>query len=132
MGSLPSDVSIEKQEYYAKKTNDFWKLMSLVLNFDLVSMSYDERICCLLENKVGLWDVFKASVRVGSLDSEIRDVELNDFGGLKKVCPELKLVCLNGKKAGEYRYLFEGNYLVKVLPSSSGANRRDNQRRIEE
>src|SRR5579862_986741 len=32
LGTLPSDVSLAKGQYYANPNNDFWKLMGAVLN----------------------------------------------------------------------------------------------------
>lgn len=132
LGSLPSDESIKQQKYYAKSTNDFWKLLSQVLNVELSSMEYTEKIETLKNNDIGLWDVFKESIRKGSLDSEIKNEELNDFSILKKECPNLKLICFNGKKSGGHEKLFNEDYLTKVLPSSSGANRRNGEKRIQE
>lgn len=132
LGSLPSDESIKQQKYYAKSSNDFWKLISKVLNINFVNMDYRNKIETLLNNNIGLWDVFKESIRKGSLDSEIKSEELNNFSSLKELCPNLKLICFNGKKAGEHKEIFEKDYLIKLLPSSSGANRKDNIKRIKE
>ncbi len=86
-----------------------------------------------MSNGIGLWDVFNAGSREGSLDSRIGNEEINDFSSLKEIVPELKLVCFNGKKAGEYEPLLrEMGYETKVLPSSSGANRRFSKKRIME
>ena len=32
LGSLPSDKSIEKSEYYGNKTNQFWNIITLIFN----------------------------------------------------------------------------------------------------
>ena len=32
MGTMPSDISLTKREYYANPTNDFWRLVGAVLN----------------------------------------------------------------------------------------------------
>jgi hypoxanthine-DNA glycosylase len=124
LGSLPGDESIEKQEYYAKKTNDFWKLLGEVLNEDF-NTDYKTKLQLLNKHHIGLWDVFHQSYREGSLDNNIKDEMLNDFSKLKQQYPKIKLICLNGKKAGEHKKVFEElGYKTIVLPSSSGANRR--------
>lgn len=133
LGSLPSDESIRKQQYYGNPGNDFWRLLGQALGEDLQGMGYDRRLDTLRHNGIGLWDVFKAGSRDGSLDTGIGSEELNEFSVLKSLAPELRLVCFNGKKAGEYEPLLrEMGYGTKVLPSSSGANRRFSKKRIME
>jgi len=49
---------------------------------------------------------------------------------LKEMTPKLRLVCFNGKKSGKYEpILRKMGYETRVLPSSSGANRRYIERR---
>ncbi|HII80615.1 MAG TPA: DNA-deoxyinosine glycosylase [Methanosarcina sp.] len=130
LGSLPSDESIRKQQYYGNPGNDFWRLLGKALGEDLQGMDYDRRLEVLRHGGIGLWDVFKAGDREGSLDAGIGDEELNDFSKLKELAPALRLVCFNGKKAGEYESLIRKmGYETKVLPSSSGANRRFSKNR---
>ncbi|AKB17186.1 MULTISPECIES: DNA-deoxyinosine glycosylase [unclassified Methanosarcina] len=130
LGSLPSDESIRKQQYYGNPGNDFWRLVGRAIGENLQNMAYEKKLEVLKSNGIGLWDVFHAGSREGSQDSRIRDEEINDFSSLKEIVPELKLVCFNGKKAGEYEPLLRGmGYQTKVLPSSSGANRRFSKNR---
>ena len=133
LGSLPSDESIQKQQYYGNPGNDFWRLLGDAIGTDLQSMDYNRRLEALKSNGIGLWDVFNAGSREGSLDSRIGNEEINDFSSLNKIVPELKLICFNGKKAGEYEPLLRKmGYETKVLPSSSGANRRFSKKRVME
>ncbi|MCL7411743.1 MAG: DNA-deoxyinosine glycosylase [Methanosarcinaceae archaeon] len=133
LGSLPSDESIRKQQYYGNFGNDFWKLISDVIGKDIATLDYEAKIQKLKEHGIGLWDIFSTSERKGSLDSNIKNGEINDFSNLKNVAPNLQLVCFNGKKAGEFEEIFrEYRIETKVLPSSSGANRRYSEKRIVE
>ena len=133
LGSLPSDESIGKQQYYANSGNDFWKLISEVISEDITALNYDSKIQKLQEYGIGLWDIFSTSEREGNLDSNIRDEVINDFSNLKNIAPNLQLVCFNGKKAGEFEEIFkEYDIETKVLPSSSGANRRYSEKRVVE
>jgi hypoxanthine-DNA glycosylase len=125
LGSLPGDESIRKQQYYGNPGNDFWRLVGRAIGENLQDMDYNTRLETLKRNRLGLWDVFKAGSRDGSQDSKIKDEEINQFSILKEIAPELKLVCFNGKKSGEYEpFLRKMGYETKVLPSSSGMNRR--------
>jgi len=136
LGSLPSDESIRKQQYYGNPGNDFWRLISEVIGVDITALDYSARIEKLQEHEIGLWDIFSTSEREGSLDSNIKNEEINDFSNLMNVAPNLQLVCFNGKKAGEFekriREHGERGIETKVLPSSSGANRRNAKKRIME
>lgn len=133
LGSLPSDVSIRKHQYYGHPGNDFWRLLGSIIVEDLQSMNYQNRLETLKRNKIGLWDVFKAGKREGSEDTKIKDEEINQFSMLKYMTPNLKLVLFNGKKSGEYEPILRTmGYETKVLPSSSGANRRSLQSRKSE
>lgn len=134
LGSLPSDESIRKHQYYGNPGNDFWRLLGQAIGEDLLTLEYEERVRSLRKHRIGLWDVFRAAEREGSLDSEITgSPEVNDFSKLKGCAPELKLVCFNGKKAGKYApILKELGFETKVLLSSSGANRKFSGKRAEE
>jgi hypoxanthine-DNA glycosylase len=125
LGSLPGDVSIRKHQYYGHPGNDFWRLLGSIIGEDLQGMNYQNRLETLRRNKIGLWDVFKAGKREGSEDAKIKDEEINQFSILKELAPNLRLVLFNGRKSGEYEpILRKMGYKTKVLPSSSGANRR--------
>jgi hypoxanthine-DNA glycosylase len=65
------------------------------------------------------------------MDKDITESELNDFKTLKTTSPRLRLICFNGQKAGESERLLRSlGYLKLVLPSSSGANRRNQEERL--
>ena len=133
LGSLPSDESIRKQQYYGNPVNDFWRLIGEVIGEDITTFDYSTRIGKLQKHGIGLWDVLFAGERDGSMDSNIMDEVVNDFSNLKNVAPNLQLVCFNGKKAGEFEKIIrEHGIETKVLPSSSGANRRNAKKRIME
>ncbi|MBW8880774.1 MAG: DNA-deoxyinosine glycosylase, partial [Asticcacaulis sp.] len=73
LGSLPGEVSLRQQQYYAHPTNHFWRLTGTVIGADLVHLPYDMRLKTLLQHRVGLWDVIREARRAGSLDGNIRD-----------------------------------------------------------
>lgn len=122
LGSFPGQASLAAAEYYAHRHNQFWRLMSDVLSVDLTTLSYRQRLRVLLANRVGVWDIIGCCERVGSLDSNIRNAEHNDFSLLKRQAPRLKRVCFNGKTAAKLApKLAREGYETIVLPSSSPA-----------
>ncbi|MCX6244660.1 MAG: DNA-deoxyinosine glycosylase [Bacteroidetes bacterium] len=99
LGSLPSDMSILKGEYYANPKNQFWRIIFAIFNNNEPLYKYNERITLLLKNKIGLWDVLTEADREGSLDSNIQSEVLNDFSGLFTDYPKIRKLAFNGDKA---------------------------------
>jgi hypoxanthine-DNA glycosylase len=125
LGSLPSDASLRKHQYYGNPGNDFWRLLGRAIGEDLQEMDYENRLKTLKLHRIGLWDVFKAGNREGSEDAKIKGEVINQFSILKEIAPKLRLICFNGKTSGRYEPILKKiGYETKVLPSSSGANRR--------
>src|SRR5690606_32376539 len=72
---------------------------------------------------VGLWDVYAACEREGSLDTAIRAGELNDFAWLAGQCPHLQAVAHNGGESFKHaRHSAALGVPVHKLPSTSPAN----------
>src|SRR2546428_7487968 len=67
LGTLPSQVSLQKGQYYAQPRNVFWKIMSELFSFDRLA-SYSARTDRLISEGVALWDVCHSADRPGSLD----------------------------------------------------------------
>lgn len=125
LGSLPGEVSLAQSQYYAHKQNQFWRLIGEVIEQDLVTMPYDQRLQTLLAHHVGLWDVVAEAKREGSLDSNIRDHAGNDLIGLIDSLPKLKAIAFNGgtaERIGMKALVLHGDrHRVLRLPSSSPA-----------
>ncbi|SDD10820.1 DNA-deoxyinosine glycosylase [Paraburkholderia lycopersici] len=125
LGSLPGEVSLAHQQYYAHKQNRFWHLIGDVIKRDLAGMAYPARLDALLEHRIGLWDVVAEAQRIGSLDSRIRNHASNDLVALVETLPNLAVIAFNGGTAARIgtRALGEkaAAYHLVHLPSSSPA-----------
>ena len=131
LGTLPSDMSLAAEQYYANPGNDFWKLIGAVLNQTFTGLSYEDKLELLKANRIGLWDAFQSCVRPGSMDSDITGHDLNDFETLKNIAPNIRLICINGRKAAQAEETLQAlGYETRLLPSSSGANRRVQKGRL--
>ena len=131
LGTLPSDISIAAGQYYANPSNDFWKLIGESLDVSFVNLPYDAKIELLKANRIGLWDAYHSCIRPGSMDENITEQELNNFETLENTAPNIRLVCFNGQGSTEaMESLTRLNYQTIALPSSSGANRRDQAGRL--
>ena len=125
LGSLPSDISIRTGEYYANPQNQFWRIIFNIYNNGQSLFSYEEKCDLILKNKIGLLDVLKHADRANSLDSNIRNEEINDFANLFSRYPNIRKLVFNGKIALTY-YQRLSNKLPKkdiiILPSTSSVN----------
>ncbi len=113
LGSMPSEESLRKKEYYGNPRNTFWKIMARLLEFEHAAI-YEERMGILKNNKIALWDVMQTCERQGSLDSAIIDSTIveNDFVSFYCRHPNIRQVFFNGTKA-------EKEYCKRVLPKLS-------------
>lgn len=125
LGSLPGELSLAHNQYYANPQNRFWMLMSAVIESDLAALPYPARLQALLANGIGLWDVVAEARREGSLDSGIREHVHNDLIELINQLPRLTTIAFNGGTAARLglKALKENadRYRIVKLPSSSPA-----------
>ncbi len=123
LGSFPGVASLQAGEYYAHPRNQFWPLLSALWGLDLRALPYAQRLEELRGRGLGLWDVYAACRRAGSLDSAIRDARLNDLAALRARAPVLCAVAHNGgESARAMRLTAALGVPVHRLPSSSPAN----------
>jgi len=113
LGSMPSDISLQKQQYYGHQRNAFWPIMLSLFNqvSNLEGIDYSQRKKLLIEQHIAVWDVLQHCVRAGSLDTAIKmdSIKVNDFHPFFSVHKAIEKVCFNGTKA-------EGIYVKYVLP----------------
>jgi hypoxanthine-DNA glycosylase len=123
LGSFPSEASLGAGQYYAHPRNQFWRILGALLDEPLADLGYAARIERVLAHRVGIWDVYGACHRAGSLDAAIRDGRANDFARLRRRAPALRRVLFNGLAAGRFAPAFaQQGYDVAVLPSTSPAH----------
>lgn len=81
----------------------------------------------MLNNGFGLWDVLSNGEREGSLDSAIKNYEINDFKKLKVAFPALQTLYFTSKQAYQWYYKTykeQLSYRLVILASPSPANAR--------
>ena len=133
LGSFPGVRSLQRQQYYAHPQNQFWKILQALWPQAPwpAHGDYAGRCACALGLGLGLWDVYAACEREGSLDSAIRNPLLNDFAGLLVQCPQLTGIVHNGGESHRHARAVEqslarvglhGRVTLHKLPSSSPAN----------
>ena len=122
LGTIPSVISIEKDEYYGNPRNHFWKIMYSILEVE-EETEYSKKVEILLENKIALWDVLSQADRIGSLDSAIKNERPNDLVSLIEIYPNIKKIIFNGTKSEQlfkryFKELYSINRCIRVSSSS--------------
>ena len=128
LGSMPGAVSLKQQQYYAHPRNLFWPIMARLARFN-ADLPYQDKTRALLKSGVALWDVIDSCQRSGSLDSAIRNEQVNDFAEFFQQQPALAAIGFNGAKAWQSfkRYVLPLQIVPQhiqliTLPSTSPAH----------
>ncbi|MDP3701965.1 MAG: DNA-deoxyinosine glycosylase [Hylemonella sp.] len=129
LGSFPSVASLQSQQYYAHPQNHFWKILQALWPAHPLPgrEQYAERCAWVLAHGLGIWDVYASCEREGSLDSAIRNPEVNDFAALRRRCPQLRLIVHNGGESFRHAKSVRSalgveDFPLVKLPSTSPAN----------
>ena len=79
LGSMPSQASLDRQQYYGHPRNAFWPILGTIL--EMTSDRYEDRAQQAVDHGIAIWDVLRDCIRPGSLDSSIdeKTAVLNDF-----------------------------------------------------
>ncbi len=111
LGSMPSDMSLLKQQYYGHQRNAFWPIMLSIFNNSLDIACYEQRKKLMMKNNIAIWDVLQSCIREGSLDAAIKmnSIKTNDFKSFYTQYKNINKVCFNGAKA-------EAIYKKYVIP----------------
>jgi hypoxanthine-DNA glycosylase len=100
LGSLPGQMSLARQEYYAHPANAFWWIMGELVGAG-PALPYTARLDVLRRRGIALWDVCGSAERPGSLDQDIAADSIlpNDIAGLLAQHPAIEQICFNGAKS---------------------------------
>ena len=123
LGSFPSVKSRENNFYYGQPQNRFWKVLARLYKEE-VPQTIEEKKLFLLEHHIALWDVIESCTIIGSSDTSIKDVVINDFSKVLENSA-IEKIYVNGTKAYDlyHRYAEKETGICAVkLPSTSPAN----------
>lgn len=123
LGSMPSVKSREIGFYYSHPQNKFWNILSEIYQED-ISNDIISRKDFLLKHQIALWDVIKSCTIIGSNDSSIKDVKINNINFLLKNS-SIEKIFTTGKKAYSLyqKYIFPKTKIEAIpLPSTSPLN----------
>ena len=123
LGSFPSVKSREIDFYYGHKQNRYWKVLANIFGIP-VPETPEEKRKMLIENNVAIWDVIHSCSIIGSSDSSIKDVVVNDFSEILENS-QVETIYVNGGKAYDlyHKYAEKATGIKAIkLPSTSPAN----------
>lgn len=114
LGTMPSEASLAKQQYYAHQRNAFWPIMGALFGAN-PELDYELRKGILLQNRVALWDVLARCRRQGSADSDIvkDSILTNDFEAFFQTHTAIQRVFFNGSTS---EALYK-KYVFPLLPA---------------
>lgn len=123
LGSFPSVKSREQQFYYGHPQNRFWKVIACITESE-IPVTIEEKKKVLLANHIAIWDVIASCDIIGSSDSSIRNVVVNDFSYILANSKIQKIYANGGKAYDLYqKYAFHDTKCeIEKLPSTSPAN----------
>ena len=99
LGSMPGEASLQACEYYAHPRNHFWRMMAMLIGFDL-ALPYAERVQALKSSRIAVWDVLQSCTRQGShADIDKSSITPNDFKSFFVRQTNIKHVFFNGSAA---------------------------------
>ncbi len=118
LGSMPSVVSLEKQQYYGHGRNAFWPIMTRLLGIP-EGCDYQQKKQILIQHKIAVWDVLQSCRRQGSLDADIESdsIIINDFEAFFRTHSSIKNICFNGRMAEKTYKKYVPGKIVGQLPA---------------
>ena len=123
LGSFPSVKSREGMFFYHHPQNRFWKVIA-ALTGEPTPASIEEKSRMLHKHHIALWDVIHSCDIIGSSDSSIKNVVVNDLSQILEA-GQIRQIFVNGATAGRLYKKYTEPVLGKpctVLPSTSPAN----------
>lgn len=123
LGSFPSQASLQAQQYYAHPRNQFWPMLCALFGVDLMALDYAARLQAVVQRGLGIWDVYAACSRPGSLDAAITLAQPNDLASLVRRLPQLQAIAHNGGESAKMMRLTASLAPASYrLPSTSPAH----------
>ena len=121
LGTFPSPLSREKNEYYGNPRNQFWRILQEVFDEPFTTVDYEQKKDLLYANSVAVWDVIAECEADGALDSTIRNPAYNTDIPAFIMENGISRVYFNGNNAFMFYRRGIGIIDKNVLPSTSPA-----------
>ena len=124
LGTMPGEKSIQLQQYYGNRGNQFWKILFAVLD-EPFSNDYEAKKELLSKYNIALWNTLASCEREGSRDDKIKSPIVNDFEHFFSIYPNIEYVFFESIAAARFyaKFAFKSDKVqYMTLPSTSGLN----------
>ena len=124
LDTMPGEKSVILQQYYACRSNFFWKVLFKVLKVPNQA-DYRFKKQLLFKHGIALWNVLEFGEEKGNGDYTITSQTPNDFYTFFQNYPNITKIIFNGNNAAEYYQQHVGYYnglTTEILPSTSALN----------
>ena len=123
LGSFPSVKSREQAFYYGHPQNRFWKVLAKITEQE-IPKTIEQKKKLLLDHHIAVWDVIASCEIIGSSDSSIRNVKVNDIQTVLKNSRIQKIYAYGAKAYQLFQKYVKDveGYPIQQLPSTSPAN----------
>ena len=124
LGSFPSPLSREKQEYYGNPKNSFWRILFACYGEDFSDPDAETKRSLIERHHIAIWDVIAECQAKNAADTSIKNQSYNlAILDLITATPSMKKLFFNGNAA--YRFFIKGlgepPLPYSILPSTSPA-----------
>jgi len=121
LGTFPSPLSRQKNEYYGNPRNQFWRILQEVFDEPFATVNYERKKAFLYANGIAVWDVIAKCEADGALDSTIRNPIYNTDLPIFISEKGISRVVFNGNNAFLFYKRGIGDIDKDVMPSTSPA-----------
>lgn len=124
LDTMPGEKSLILQQYYACKSNFFWKVIFKVLKVSNLT-DYRLKKQLLFQHGLALWNVLEFGEERSKGGYTITSETPNDFQTFFQNYPHITRIIFNGNNAAEYYQQYVGHYnglVLETLPSTSALN----------
>jgi hypoxanthine-DNA glycosylase len=124
LDTMPGEKSLILQQYYACKSNFFWKILFKVLKVPNMT-DYRLKKQLLFKQGIALWNVLEFGEQKVNGEYTVTNETANDFYTFFQNHPNITRIIFNGNNAAEYYAQHVGYYnglTTEILPSTSALN----------
>jgi hypoxanthine-DNA glycosylase len=124
LDTMPGEKSLILQQYYACKSNFFWKILFKVFRVPSIT-DYRLKKQLLFKQGIALWNVLEYGEQKANGEYVVTSETSNDFYTFFQSYPNITRIVFNGNNAADYYARYVGYYnglTTEILPSTSALN----------
>lgn len=124
LDTMPGEKSLILQQYYACKSNFFWKILFKVFKVPNIT-DYRLKKQLLFKHGIALWNVLEFGEQKANGEYSVTSETPNDFYTFFQNHPKINRIIFNGNNAADFYAQHVGYFnglTMEILPSTSALN----------